>query len=123
MKTVLVTVDTSRMTMDLEVPAEVPISHLLPVLATVFAQHGEVPPAIEWGGLELLRTDATPLARECTLSTAGIVDGDRLTLSNYSSMWQYGEAQVPTVSASVPAESSTSGGIGIRWNKDSLFKD
>ncbi len=122
MKSVLVTIDTSRTTLDLEVPAEVPIGQLVPSLTTIFAQHGDIPPTIGRRSLELLRADGTPLEHELTLLNAGVVDGARLILSDPSFVRSYSEAQTSTIPASVPSEDHRTGGIGIRWNRDSLFE-
>lgn len=73
--TVLVTIETSRTALDVELDDEVPIAELLPELADAIRA---APDAV------LAVADGTPLDPRMSLADAGVLDGQRLTLCDVS---------------------------------------
>jgi WXG100 protein secretion system (Wss), protein YukD len=122
MRTVLVTVDTPRQRADLELPAEAPVGDLLPLLldALILAA---TPHTAEAANAWMLRTsDGAPLHPARSLIDGGIVDGMRLVLQDVASFQM--ERQRAAASQPLPQQVSagpSTGGIGIRWNRDGLL--
>src|SRR5579872_3500490 len=130
MRTVLVTLDTPRQRADLELPAEAPVGDLLPLLLEAFALATPAtvtPPSAGTANVAnvwMLRApNGAPLHPARSLSDGGIVDGMRLVLQDVASFQlerQREAAATPPQPQQLPAGPST-GGIGIRWNRDGLL--
>ena len=122
MRTVLVALETPRQRADVELPAEVPVGELLPLLLDAFTLVTPAPaqPANVW----LLRApNGVPLHPARSLIDGGIVDGMRLVLQDVATFQmerQRAVATTPPPPPQIPANPST-GGIGIRWNRDGLL--
>lgn len=127
MRTVLVTLDTPRQRADLELPAEAPVGDLLPLLLEAFALAAPAtvtPSSTNVANVWMLRApNSAPLHPARSLSDGGIVDGMRLVLQDVASFQmerQREAAATPPPPQQLPAGPST-GGIGIRWNRDGLL--
>jgi hypothetical protein len=123
MPTVLVTVRGPQRTVDLEMPGDTPISELFPLLLEVTGAPvlGSTAFHEEWG---LGPVHGTPLPSTRTLIDCSIVDGSILLFQDASAwaehLYAIGPATlVPT--QPVPNDTHDTGGISIRWNKDSLL--
>ncbi|MEU4830408.1 type VII secretion integral membrane protein EccD [Streptosporangium sp. NPDC023615] len=77
-----ITVVTPRRRVDLAVPSDLPLSHLLPDLLTATGEADAIPPAGGWG---LQRIGAAPMPPAAGLNELGIRDGEVLYLLPRSS--------------------------------------
>lgn len=116
MRSALVTLQTPRQSLDLELPAEIPLRELLPSLIELCAL-SPAPPSDAWTfGLE----ERGPLPMAGTLVECEIVDGMRVLLQA-ASFWRAprrGQEQAPTP---VTGRAGSSGPIGVRWRRDNLL--
>ncbi|GCF10020.1 EsaB/YukD family protein [Dictyobacter arantiisoli] len=119
MQTVLVTIVGSENRFDLQVPAEVPVGKLIPMLLeicdfnrTSIPQRGRA----QWT-LSMADSD-TALPAIASLLDAGVVDGCILLLQDTSSPARLRQAQEPQPTFRPvniePGENT--GNIGVRWN-------
>lgn len=122
MQTLLVTIIGPRRTIDLEMPGEVPIKEMLPIILTLCGPAGfsvlRNNPA-SWG---LGIVDANmPLPSSSSLSAEKIVNGTILQLQELAAWAVSRHVQkakfVPRTITPTPA----TGGIGIQWSKDGLL--
>lgn len=118
--TVLVTVRGPRKTVDLELPGDVPVNELVPLLFEMCGpiEDGVIPtPQMP---LSLRSADSnTPLASTSTLIDAQIFDGVVLVLQINDQLARLVER--PVERQFVPKSiqpSSTTGGIGVTWSKE-----
>lgn len=129
MRTVLVTIDSPERSVDCEVPGDLPITDLIPLLVDVCGLEqtngaqdtlSSSAPTQVWGlGLPAGR----PFAALETVIACGVVDGMRLLLRDQAS-W---DSELPLMHA-IPehspsvdiSPSQATGGIGVRWNRDGL---
>ncbi|HZU68519.1 MAG TPA: EsaB/YukD family protein [Ktedonobacteraceae bacterium] len=122
MQTLLVTIIGPRRTIDLEMPGEVPIRELIPIIlalcgpTAVSGPHSD--PSV-WG-LGVVDADR-PLPSSSSLSAEKLVNGTILQLQELSA-WSanrrvHKKAFMPRTITPTPA----TGGIGVRWSKDGLL--
>jgi hypothetical protein len=120
--TVLVTVRGPDATIDLDMPGDIPVADLFPLLIEVSASRlaGYISGGPEQWGLGPI--DSTPLPPTQTLIDAGIVDGSVLLFQDAGAWTQHLYA-VPSAAASNQpvAQVDDTGGIGIRWNREGLL--
>lgn len=120
MRTVLVTVDTPRQHADVELPAEAPVGDLLPLLLDAFTLAPTLAAAEAANAWMLRAPNGQPLHPTRSLADGGIVDGMRLTLQDAASFQMERQRAAAALPQQLPAGPST-GGIGIRWNRDGLL--
>ena len=114
MQTLLLTLNSPTESVDLELPAEVPVESLLPALVRMNTpERGLQPDSPLWGLWSAATHQRLDPGR--SLLEAGVVDGEILYL-------QYGSAPVKLPSKQEVAfqpkairPSVNSGGIGVRW--------
>jgi WXG100 protein secretion system (Wss), protein YukD len=126
MRTVLVTVDSPVRSVDCELPGDVPIRELLPLLVDVCGMSemndagDPSAPSAPFRLWTLGLRASQPLAEIESLIACGIMDGMRLLLRDRES-W---DAESPSMTAGVQPEdihpTAETGGIGVRWNRDGL---
>ncbi|MEO7001609.1 MAG: EsaB/YukD family protein [Ktedonobacterales bacterium] len=128
MTTVLLTVRGPEQSVDMELPGDMPIGELFPMLIALCAPHAstatiQVPAAaliLRW---RLRPFEGAAFEPNATLIDCGIMDGAFLRLEDVMSrpMEIPQQLQAPPFQSgvSVPATVAT-GGIGVRWNKDGL---
>lgn len=120
MRTVLVSVETSRQRADLEVPADAPVGDLLPLLLDAFTLAASLP-AGDAANMWMLRgPTGAPLHPARSLLDGGIVDGMRLVLQDAASFQMERQHAAAAQPPQIPA-GPTTGGIGVRWNRDGLL--
>lgn len=118
MRTVLVALETPHQRADLELPAEAPVGDLVPLLLEAFALAPANP--TDAANMWMLRIpNGAPLHPARSLLDAGIVDGMPLALQDVMS-FQMERQRAVAMAQQIPATPST-GGIGIRWNRDDLI--
>jgi hypothetical protein len=117
MFTVLVTVDTPHASLDLELPAEIPLREVLPALLEVcgLPQATESVTPEAWA---LGLAESGPLPPSQTLLESAIVDGARLLLQDGLS-WR--RPRLPGALADVAPPDMVAGGIAVRWRRDDLL--
>lgn len=125
MATVLITVAGPEQLIDLELPADVALRELLPLLVEVCAPRmaGTRWAAAEYWGVGY--PDGQPLAPERTLIECGIHDGEMLAFQDIGS-WSRPAADSPTtlpLALAQPVDTEEPVGVGsdgivVRWNKD-----
>ncbi len=114
MQTVLLTIVSAHRTIDLKLPAEVPIGDLMPRIRELCGiSLPDTEPAKRLSWHLLLPSSGKMLDAGRSLSEAGIIDGAILLLQNNSSVEQQRAAPVFRPKTIIPSEES--GGIGVRW--------
>lgn len=119
MQTLLLTLNSPRGSVDLELPAEVPISALLPTLVRLCTKEEQA----NVGSWSLWVAEMQmPLDSSRTLLDAHIVDGTVLTLQSKSStrpVSQSGLSQPgrPVFQPKSFRPGASSGGIGVKWHQ------
>ncbi|MDQ2715183.1 MAG: EsaB/YukD family protein [Chloroflexota bacterium] len=116
-RTLLVTVKGPRHTIDVELPGDIPISDLVPLLVEMC-----VPPSMSATNMRtmpwsLRSTQAgTPLTPTLTLFEAGVLDGVELVLQRRGTPPASGPRGEQFLPQSILPSEHT-GGIGITWEK------
>jgi len=113
MQTLLLTINSPTGSMDLELPAEVPIASLLPALVKLCVD-GEQANAGPWSLWIAEMRVSLNSAR--TLLDARIVDGTTLTLESKSSVRVAPKQFVSPFQPKTVRPGAGSGGIGVKWN-------
>jgi hypothetical protein len=126
--TVLVTLETFQGATDLELPADVAVQDLLPLVVAICAPSalasmpgGDQPAtSARWA---LGRPGGAPFSAERTLVDYEIMDGAILLLREEASWGRVSMGALPLGGddAETPASEVTLGGIGIRWNRNGLL--
>jgi hypothetical protein len=113
MRTTLVTIDTPRESLDLELPAETPLRELAPALLRLVG----LPAADGSDSWILGREQSGPLPPARSLLECDVVDGTRLVFQR-ASQWRAPKRakQADRVAANISA-----GPIGVRWRRDGLL--
>ncbi len=113
MQTLLLTINSPTGSLDLELPAEVPITHLLPALVKLCVS-GEQADAGPWS----LRVSEMqmPLNPARTLLDARVVDGMTLTLESKSAVRSAPRQFASPFQPKTVRPGAASGGIGVKWN-------
>src|SRR5258708_28208555 len=122
MQTLLVTIIGPRRTIDLEMPGEVPIKELLPIILTLCGPSGFSAPQNNPSSWGLGVVDANiPLPASSSLSAEKIVNGNILQLQELSA-WVFSRRaqKKPFMPRTIPPAPAT-GGIGVKWSKDGLL--
>lgn len=115
MQTVLLTIVSPQRTLDLRLPAEIPIGDLLPRIGELCGTNlPDAKPAKQLSWHLLLPSSGEILKADWSLSEAGILDGAMLLLRNNSSTERQPAAPVFQPETILPGEES--GGIGVRWH-------
>lgn len=117
METLLLTVDGPARRLDLEVPGDVPMRDLVPVL---LARCGPQPLPAALADRDLWQLglgDTKPLGAVRTLIEAGVMDGAILLLRE-KAWWVQAQHRSQGLSPEAIPSSQETGGIGIRWVKD-----
>lgn len=121
MASTLVTVYGPSGPRDLELPADVPISQVIPLLlqecvpqvvGTAWAN-----PAY-WG---LGPLSGQPMTLEMSLNDARVLDGSSLVFQDMESWRGPANMPAPVAAAAAAGESGQMGPITIRWNRDGLL--
>jgi hypothetical protein len=120
--TVLVTVHSPQGAADLELPADVPVRELLPLVVAVCgsrARPGQPGASLQWA---LGRAAGPPFSAERTLVDHEVMDGAVLRLGEAAAWGRAAmEAHPPLPDdADSLASEVALGGIGIRWNRTGL---
>lgn len=124
MRTVLVTVDTPYDSVDVDLPAEIPLRDLLPELLGVLA----IPPGALGADLSQLAMGVEgqpPFYLERTLLDYRAMDGMRLRLDRVAT-WAPPQRPTMTVDAATrpatpqPNAPSTPGGVVVRWKRETF---
>ncbi len=128
MRTVLVTVDTPFDSVDVDLPAEIPMRDLLPELLGVLA----IPPGAlgaDMSQLALGIDGQPPFHLGRSLLDYQIVDGARLRLDRATAWSTFRQPTVigqenatrPAMPAAVtPVTPATSGGVTVRWRRETF---
>jgi hypothetical protein len=123
MASVLVTVVGPQGPADFELPVDVPIQHIIPLLLAVCAPRAAGTPWADpayWGLGPLAHG---PFAPARTLVECDVVDGATLIFQDRASWMRADQAATAParLDAPDPAGEVRVGAIGIRWNKDALL--
>ena len=111
MKTILLTIIGTTRSMDLELPAEVPVGSLLPTLVKLCAfERGVLIFSSQWSLWSTPTRAYLDPAR--SLLEADVVDGAQLHLRFLKAR----QEERPTFQPKTIQPSEESGGIGVRWN-------
>jgi len=114
MQTVLLTIVSSHQSIDLKLPAEVPIGDLMSRIKELCGvRDTDAAPSKRLSWHLLLPSTGEALDAGRSLSEAGVIDGTTLLLRNNASIEQQRAAPVFQPKTIIPGEES--GGIGIRW--------
>jgi len=111
--TLLVTICGPCKTVDMELPGDVPVSELVPVLLEIFTSHKDDPQAWQQANARL-QVGGVPLSG--TLVEGGVCDGTLLVLQTDDAPAPQDETFVPQPfgPGSVPS-GVEAGGIGVTW--------
>jgi hypothetical protein len=123
MQTLLVTIIGPQRTIDLEMPGEVPIGELLPIVMTLCGSPDFFPQqnALSSWGLGVI--DAfVPLPLFSSLSAEKIVNGTILQLKERSAWASNRDGQKPKFVPEIIPPGPATGGIGIKWSKAGLLR-
>ncbi|HLG62901.1 MAG TPA: EsaB/YukD family protein [Ktedonosporobacter sp.] len=113
MRTVLLTIVSAHQTIDLKLPAEVPIGDLIPRIRELCGVSVPDPgPAKRLSWHLLLPSSGKTLDAGRSLSETGIIDGAILLLQNSSTIER---PSTPVFQPKIILPSEESGGIGVRW--------
>lgn len=117
MHTLLITIITTQRSIDFEVPAEVPVSILLPKLLELCGTQSRISDQAYPSAWHLrLLGAAAPINAAQSLLEAGVTDGAVLVLQHVQvALTRQREARRSFVPGDVPPSAET-GGIGVRWN-------
>jgi hypothetical protein len=113
--TLLVTIRGPHKTMDLELPGNVPVDELIPLLLEICDPQTNDPQTLRQVSLSLAGT-SVPLSSRTTLIEANIYDGAVLVLQTKHTPPPVAERPMPQnfVPKSVQPATNT-GGIGVTW--------
>lgn len=117
MATVLVTIDGPQQSIDCEVPGDIPIGDLLPLLLDACGIAEKSPSLVSPATWALGLPSGQPLRENQSLIACGVVDGMRLLLRDKVS-WDAAISEITEEVAPDLPPSSTTGGIGVHWNRD-----
>lgn len=121
MHTILITIQGPRRSVDLEVPGELPISELIPVLLELCGPiplNAAQPASFLWASWGLRPVDSRQiLAPNRSLIEAGVVDGAVLQLHHMEALIQH--RRPDTTFTPRPVEQHP-GGIGVSWGEGLL---
>ncbi|HEY6540311.1 MAG TPA: EsaB/YukD family protein [Ktedonobacteraceae bacterium] len=122
MQTILITVEALQRSVDLEVPGEIPVGELIPLLLEICkpAQAKLAPPAAPstWG---LGPKDGDePLGEDYSLIDSGVMDGAILVLQNMEAWANQRQRKASWMPRSLSPDRST-GGFGISWDNGGLL--
>jgi hypothetical protein len=124
MHTLLVTVDYLHESLDLGLPAEVPISEFLPTLLELcgLAQQEAAPPSEDW---ELALYGGATLPATSSLQNCGVIDGMRLALQNLGTLETVTRPPISGQGHMFPYSSASLGTEGPRmyWVHEDLFNE
>lgn len=134
METVLITLESTQCTVDLEVPAEVPLDELLPVLLDVCgtpAASGTETGTTQWSVSASASPPSQPFPPHDTLAQCGVHDGAVLSLRDANASARSVPPRAPLVllrdqpdePGTEPAVEHYPGGIAVRWRRDGLHDD
>jgi uncharacterized ubiquitin-like protein YukD len=117
----LVTVQGTRRKLDIELPGDVPVHELIPVLLEMCNQPSRFAPGASrsktaWT-LHIAQLDQ-PLKTTQTLADAGVLDGDILLLQERSTSQSRSAQTRNRGSAQTVEASAQTGMIGVEWKKD-----
>ena len=106
---------------DLELPADVPLGQVIPLLlqACVPQVVGTAWADPAYWGLGPL--SGQPLPLEMSLNDARVLDGSTLVFQDMESWRGPVATPLPVAAAAVTSESGQVGPISIRWNRDGLL--
>ena len=113
MKMLLLTIASTTHSVDLELPAEVPLGSILPALVKFCVQKPEIPAYSTRYSLWKAENN-TPLAPQRSLLEADIVDGEVLHLRLPNEQEQE-QVRPQTFQPETIRPGEESGGIGVRW--------
>jgi hypothetical protein len=115
--TLLLTVRGPFKTIDLELPGDVPVGELLPLLLEICGPQENDPKKVLQAPVSLQVLGArAPLSSNSTLIDAGVCDGTVLVLQTNHSPSTPAESLAPRQSVPKLGQSGAdTGGIGIRW--------
>lgn len=123
MRSVLVTVDAPHESLDLELPAEVPLRELLPILLEL-CRLPVTPPGPSGAAASsvwaLGVAGLGPLPSSRSLAESEIVDGARLLLQD-SLTWRQPRPSDTSAGVRTGAPRRSASGIGVRWRRDGLL--
>lgn len=122
MRTILLTVEGPQRSVDLEVPGEVAVSELIPLLLeTCKPRQIKLTPLLDPSLWELGTKDGDmPLDRTHSLIDSGVMDGVILVLQDMETWASQRERKVHWIPQSLSPGQST-GGFGIIWDTDGLL--
>ncbi len=114
--TVLVTVWGPLRTLDIELPGDVPVRELVPVLLEMCTAHREDSQA--WQQIfQALLLGGAPLSLEGTLVESGVWDGAVLVLLTYDVPFPQGDIHAPKPLRPRALQPGVeTGGIGVTWH-------
>jgi hypothetical protein len=119
-QTLLVTVQGTRRRLDIELPGDIPISDLIPLLLEMCnhpARFSASAGLNRAAWMIYIASSAQPLRTTQTLSAAGVLDGDVLLLQARNTSQSRSSQTRNRDSAPVIEASSQTGMIGVEWKK------
>jgi len=119
MATVLITILSPYREIDVEVPAEVPVTELIAPLLTLcvpFTGVGQLPVGDTW---RIGRRGDAPFPVTKSLVDCSVLDGTRLLMREVAD-WQSEQERERRPEPDI-ADASRAGGIEIRWNREGLL--
>jgi type VII secretion system (Wss) protein YukD len=130
METVLITLESTLFTVDLEVPADVPLVELLPVLLDVCGNTAAPGTGTTQWSLSA-SPQSQPFPPHNTLAQCGVHDGAVLSLRDANASARSVPQRAPLVllrdqpgePGTEPAVEHYPGGIAVRWRRDGLQDD
>ena len=119
MHTSLITITTTQNSIDLEIPAEIPIEKFMPKLLNLCGLPSLQAAQAHSSNWHLHLPDGTPLNATQSLLEAGVTDGAMLVLEDSTAVAQQPPRRKEQAQRFIPKNvtpTPETGGIGVRWN-------